>query len=484
MWGSCCSDPDGDLAIGVTDKNGDQLALGELTVATEQWSPRRLRNTMDLNVNAGYAVSDPLWLGLRVGYNQSAVPDYAVSATNLDFENAGVVLAARYKVKALEFGLTYQKFILFDGRSPTRRGAPRPTRTTTSRRPVLAGPCPAAPRSLGEPSTYAGAIASSASAWAHVPDGQDRRAVAILPRCSSSSSRRGAGRGSVARRRRLPGRRDAASTAMRPATDDSGPTGDDTGTPDLHAMGQRGGRRTCYLVDGAVTCGARTRRRARLCARTRGSSASLTLPIRAGSSPPRTRRACWGPEEYSENFVIGENYVEITTGNDHGCGISINTLAVCWGSNLEGQSNAPDGAMIAIDAGAFHTCGIHKSGNIECWGRSKAQPAMGLAFTSVSAGGSSACGITSNGTLDCWGEDKNVIAGFPSGAFEQVSVGGSHACALDAAGAIQCWGDDSDGQTDVPGGTYEQVSAGRSHVRITTAGKSCAGKQLRTDRPP
>ena len=114
MWGACCSDPEGDLAIGITDTNGDQITLGSVSVATEQYSPRRLRNTMDLNVNAGYAVSDPLWLGLRLGYNQSAVPDPAVSATNLDFENAGVVLGARYKVKALELGLTYQKFLLFE----------------------------------------------------------------------------------------------------------------------------------------------------------------------------------------------------------------------------------------------------------------------------------------------------------------------------------------------------------------------------------
>src|SRR6185436_5178126 len=74
MWGGCCSDPDGDLAIGVTDANGDQIALGSVAIATEQYSPRRLRNTMDLNVNGGYQVSDPLWLGLRLGYNQHGVP--------------------------------------------------------------------------------------------------------------------------------------------------------------------------------------------------------------------------------------------------------------------------------------------------------------------------------------------------------------------------------------------------------------------------
>jgi len=156
MWGACCSDRDGDLAIGVTDPDGDQLVLGQLTVATEQWSPRRLRNTMDLNVNAGYAVSDPLWLGLRLGYNQSAVPDYAVSATNLDFENAGVVLAARYKVKALELGLTYQKFILFERTiTDSAWGAATDSEDYVDER---FSPGPAPPLQVSANGTYSGSI--------------------------------------------------------------------------------------------------------------------------------------------------------------------------------------------------------------------------------------------------------------------------------------------------------------------------------------
>ena len=60
------------------------------------------------------AVSDRLWLGLRLGYNQGAVPSYALSATNLDFDNAGAVIAARNRIKKLELGLTYEKFFLFE----------------------------------------------------------------------------------------------------------------------------------------------------------------------------------------------------------------------------------------------------------------------------------------------------------------------------------------------------------------------------------
>lgn len=68
---------------------------------------------------SGYQHSDALWLGGRVSYNQNAVPDYAVGATNLDFENAGFMLASKYrfalnekKSKGLTVGLSYSKFFL------------------------------------------------------------------------------------------------------------------------------------------------------------------------------------------------------------------------------------------------------------------------------------------------------------------------------------------------------------------------------------
>ena len=58
-----------------------------------------------------------IWLGGRVGYNQNAVPDYAVSATNLDFENAGFMVSGRYrfatkKDRGLTLGVAYSKFFL------------------------------------------------------------------------------------------------------------------------------------------------------------------------------------------------------------------------------------------------------------------------------------------------------------------------------------------------------------------------------------
>jgi hypothetical protein len=52
-------------------------------------------------------------LGARIQKNGSAVPDYAVSATNIDYANVGFMVAARRQLGAhVELGLAYSKFFL------------------------------------------------------------------------------------------------------------------------------------------------------------------------------------------------------------------------------------------------------------------------------------------------------------------------------------------------------------------------------------
>ena len=123
QWHDCCGDRDGDIAIKLQDKDGN--AVGEedpdvqIGVSKQQYSPRRLLDANNVAFFGGYQHDDALWLGTRVSYNQNAVPDYAVGATNLDFENAGFMLASKYrfalndkKTKGLTVGLSYSKFFL------------------------------------------------------------------------------------------------------------------------------------------------------------------------------------------------------------------------------------------------------------------------------------------------------------------------------------------------------------------------------------
>ena len=123
-WHSCCGDEDGDIAVTLTDKKGNEVGSGDddvqMSVAKEIYSPRRLWDASNYTLFAGYQTNKNVWFGGRLGYNQNAVPDYAVSPTNLDFENAGFQLGARYTfgdgkdAGGFTMGLSYSKFFLFE----------------------------------------------------------------------------------------------------------------------------------------------------------------------------------------------------------------------------------------------------------------------------------------------------------------------------------------------------------------------------------
>ncbi len=121
MWGECCGDHEGDLRIGVTSTDGDDLGedpedgITGMTVGNEQYSPRRLWNASNFMASAGYQATDRIWFGGKLGYHQNAVPNYAVSATNIDYESVGGMLAGRFQVsEPLTLGVTYAKYFLFD----------------------------------------------------------------------------------------------------------------------------------------------------------------------------------------------------------------------------------------------------------------------------------------------------------------------------------------------------------------------------------
>jgi len=124
-WHACCGDQSGDIAVTITDKKGKAIGAGEDSRASTEiskniFSPRRLWDATNYTLFGGYQFNHNIWLGGRVGYNQNAVPEYAVSPTNLDFENAGFQLGTRYTFgepndpSAWTLGLSYSKFFLFE----------------------------------------------------------------------------------------------------------------------------------------------------------------------------------------------------------------------------------------------------------------------------------------------------------------------------------------------------------------------------------
>ena len=87
----------------------------------------------------------------------------------------------------------------------------------------------------------------------------------------------------------------------------------------------------------------------------------------------------------------GENtdekeYVQITAGNSHTCGITSDGKAYCWGTGSTGRlgngatdnqstpvavlpgENTDEREYVQIATGGYHTCGLTSDGKAYCWG--------------------------------------------------------------------------------------------------------------------
>lgn len=116
QWAGCCGGHEGDIRIDLLSEDGDPIGAEDgvaLDVPETSYNPRRLWNSVNVSVNGGYQVLPALWFGGRVGWDQLAVPNYAVSPTNLDFSAWGLQGAARWRVAGpVTLGLTYTHFFL------------------------------------------------------------------------------------------------------------------------------------------------------------------------------------------------------------------------------------------------------------------------------------------------------------------------------------------------------------------------------------
>ncbi len=228
-------------------------------------------------------------------------------------------------------------------------------------------------------------------------------------------------------------------------------------------------------------------------------------------------------------------YAMLSTGGDHTCGLTTESVAYCWGFGSDGalgtgratSSDTPvpvqsPVAFSAITAGYRHTCALSAQGQAFCWGWDRygqlgdggAQPsrlsptpvAGDLRFSALSAGRYHTCGVTFDGSAYCWGYNGEgelgdgtfAYASVPkpvagSNVFEEISAGGYHTCALDVTGRAYCWGLSSLGQlgigdaegspvpTPVLGGhVFRSISAGYTHTCAVTAGgvAYCWGSNL------
>lgn len=181
----------------------------------------------------------------------------------------------------------------------------------------------------------------------------------------------------------------------------------------------------------------------------------------------------------------GLTFSSISAGGYSACGIATGGAAYCWGDNSGGMLGNGDSVshssipvavagnheFVQISAGYGHVCGVTNLGEGYCWGYnqygqlgtgdatdSSSTPhlvAGGLSFTTISAGAQHSCGLTSTGAAYCWG--VGGLLGTSGGASSNTpvpvdgsltflsieagmgnpSTGGT--CGLTAVGAY-CWG--------------------------------------------
>jgi alpha-tubulin suppressor-like RCC1 family protein len=208
---------------------------------------------------------------------------------------------------------------------------------------------------------------------------------------------------------------------------------------------------------------------------------------------------CWGENTFGElglgrptinagvsrpaAVVGGLHFRQISTGVEHACGITTDSLAYCWGHNLYGRLG--DGTTTdrsiptavagghkfrQIDAGFLHTCAVTTANLGYCWGHNglgqlgdgtlnaagRPRPvavAGAHRFRRVATGDGHSCGLTTDNRVWCWGDNyagklgdgtqmRRLVPTLTKGdrEYRHVDAGGGHTCAVTLTNRAFCWG--------------------------------------------
>ena len=61
-------------------------------------------------------------------------------------------------------------------------------------------------------------------------------------------------------------------------------------------------------------------------------------------------------------------FIFVSAGGRHTCGVLVDGTVDCWGDDHYRQSSPPSGEFIFVSAGGRHTCAVLVDGTVDCWG--------------------------------------------------------------------------------------------------------------------
>jgi alpha-tubulin suppressor-like RCC1 family protein len=138
----------------------------------------------------------------------------------------------------------------------------------------------------------------------------------------------------------------------------------------------------------------------------------LLLPLAALAV--QAARAATEPTVPDVIVPLDIDETSIAAGIEHSCAIQTQSYedvggrVVCWGVNNGGQSSPPPGEFIQVSTGRLHSCGIRIDETLECWGVGAPVIKPEGLFEQVSSGDFHSCGIMKDQTVHCWGASSRL----------------------------------------------------------------------------
>ena len=138
------------------------------------------------------------------------------------------------------------------------------------------------------------------------------------------------------------------------------------------------------------------------------------------------RIPCWGDNSGGRaESQSGRTFVQVSTNYYHSCAIGLggspDTMdtglaegppmgsVLCWGDDTYGRATPPPGDdFVQVSAGGMHSCGLRADGSVVCWGSNtykELEVPKGVAFQQIAAGYNHTCGLSEGHDVTCWGSD-------------------------------------------------------------------------------